>query len=177
MEASNTSSTLAQKEAMLLKAEAMVAELRNQVAVLRNAAKPSEFEALFAAQTPTTTAASPVTKLTATSIIKEIAMKTVSEKNEKGAVTNTILKVLADGQPKSVEQVMLAVNEMLDKPTTVGSMRGTLSNLKGANMVIKTAYGEYAIHPHKGESPTTEHSEAFNLQPSPTKGANTENLA
>lgn len=159
----------------MAKAEAMVTELRNQVAILRNATKPSEFETLYATQAPTATATNPVTALAAVPTAKEVEMKTSSEKNEKGAVSKTILKVLADGQSKSVEQALKEVNQLLDKPTTFGSMRGTLSNLKTANMVIKTAYGEYAINPHKGESPTTEHSEAFNLQPSPTQGANKEN--
>ena len=162
---------------MLAKAEAMVAELRNQVATLRNATKPSEFETLFATQAPIATKTNPVTTLATVPVVRGVEMKTVSEKNEKGAVSKTILKVLADGQPKSVDQAMNEVNQLLEKPTTVGSMRGTLANLKNANMVIKTAYGEYAINPQKGESPATEHSEAFNLQPSPTKGANTENLA
>lgn len=152
----------------------MVTELRNQITILRNANKPSEFETLFATQAPTV-AAKAITALAAVPAIKEVEMKMLGEKNEKGAVSKTILKVLEDGQPKSVEQVMNEVNQLLDKPTTAGSMRGTLSNLKNANMVIKTAYGEYTTNPQKGESLTSTNSEAFNLQPSPTQGANKEN--
>ncbi len=159
---------------MLAKAEAMVTELRNQIAILRNANKPSEFETLFATQAPTV-AAEANTALAVVPAIKEAGMKTLGAKNEKGAVSKTVLQVLADGQPKNVEQVMAAVNELLEKPTTIGSMRGTLINLKNSNLVIKTAYGEYAIQTHKGESPTSTNGEAFNLQPSPTKGDNTEN--
>ena len=152
------------------------AELRNQVAVLRNAEKPSEFEALFAARAPVVMTEKPTTSFVAASIASNTAMKTTNEKNEKGTVSKTILKVLEGGQPKSVEQLMFEVNEILDKPTTIGSMRGTLSNLKSANMVIKTAYGKYTIQPYKGESPanvvaTNDNGEAFNLQPSPTTGA------
>ena len=175
METSNTSSTLAQKEAMLAKAEVMVAELRNQVAVLRNAAKPSEFEALLAAQAPFAPLEKPIANVVTASVADYAVMKTVNEKNEKGSVSKTILKVLEDGQPKSVEQVMIEVNKVLEKPTTAGSMRGTLSNLKNANMVIKTAYGKYTIHQDKGESPaevvaTNDNGEAFNFQPSPKQG-------
>ena len=171
METSNAPSTLAHKEALLIQAEAMVAELRQQVQILRSAAKPSKFEALLAGQVPIAPTTKPVTNLTAAVTASEAAMKTVDEKNEKGAVSKTILKVLADGKPKSVDQVMNEVNQLLDKPTTKGSMRGTLANLKNANMVIKTAYGEYAIHPQKVENPTSTNGEAFILQPSP----NTEN--
>lgn len=177
METSNTPSTLAQKEALLTQAEAMVAELRQQIQTLRSAAQPSKFETLLAGQAliaPTTKQAA---NFTAAVTVSEAAMKTVDEKNEKGVVSKTILQVLADGKPKSVDQAMNEVNQLLDKPTTKGSMRGTLANLKNANLVIKTAYGEYAIQPQKGESPTSTNGEAFNLQPSPTKGANTENLA
>ena len=169
MQTSNTS-TLAQKEAMLVKAEAMVAELRNQVAVLRNAEKPSEFEALFAARAPAVMAEKPTASFIAASSFKNAEMKTVHEKNQKGVLSKTILEVLKDGQPKTVEQVMFEVNQILEKPTTTGSMRGTLSNLKNVNMVIKTAYGKYAIDPQKGESPSDANTEAFNLQPSPDQG-------
>ena len=81
---------------MLAKAEAMVAELRNQVATLRNATKPSEFETLFATQAPIATKTNPVTTLATVPVVRGVEMKTVSEKNEKGAVSKTILKVLAD---------------------------------------------------------------------------------
>jgi hypothetical protein len=166
----NTNSSLAQKEAMLAKAEAMVAELRNQVAALRNAAKPSEFETLFAAHTPNSVQPTLSTKSVSEQVsIQNLAMPE-NGKNDKGSVSKTILEVLSNGQPKTVEEVMSEVNKLLDKPTTRGSVRGTLSNLSSANKVTKTAYGEYSIPTQKGESPATANSEAFNSQPSPAQG-------
>lgn len=175
METSNTPSTLAQKEALLIQAEAMVAELRQQIQTLRSAAKPSKFETLLAGQVPIAPTAKQVTNSTTTVTTTEAVTRTADEKNEKGAVSKTIFQVLADGKPKSVDQAMNEVNQLLDRPTTKGSMRATLANLKNANMLIKTAYGEYAIHPQKVESPTSTNGEAFILQPSPTQGANKEN--
>ena len=49
------------------------------------------------------------------------------------------------------------------------------------NKVIKIAYGEYAIHPQKGENlanftATNSESEAFKLQPSPNQDDKLEDL-
>ncbi len=166
---------LEQKVAMLAKAEAMVAELRNQVATLRNATQPSEFETLLAAHTPNAVDAKPTQKLVLEPKIEREVAKLDGEKNEKGVVSKTILKVLSDGQSKTVDQVIIEANKLLDKPTTRGSVRGTLSNLSSANKVTKTAYGQYAIGPQEEESPagvvaTNDNGGAINVQSSPLTG-------
>lgn len=78
----------------------------------------------------------------------------VATRNTKGMVTPTILEVLADGKPRSVEQILSEVNERLTVPTSRASLRSTLGNLKERGFIASSSYGMYQGGSQKGETPS-----------------------
>lgn len=169
MDESNES-LLTKKMKLLAQAEVMTAELRSQVAILKG--EPSQFENLVSANNPL------AAELLGTSLTKaeeELAKsnhvlegggeKKIIDRNERGAVRKTIFNVLADGEARTVEDIVTQVIGTLPKATSRGSVKGALFSLKSSKQLAQAGRGQYKLE--KGESTSATNTDAFDLKPTP----------
>lgn len=170
---------LAEKESALAKAQATVLELQNQVDTLRKTLamlKPTKFEEFLKSefdQTQLTTAKQkPNEQPNAQAPASNAIMEQHPQKNSKGALSPVILRVMADGKTRTVEETLADVNCHMAIPTTRGSVRATLGKLKEKNELVSVGYGKYQLPKEKGEGLSVTSTEAFKLQPSPNTGTN-----
>ncbi|MES2088963.1 MAG: hypothetical protein V4532_03115 [Pseudomonadota bacterium] len=142
---------LLEKQKALTSAEAAVTELRAQIETIKTL-KPTQFEQLL--KSSANPVESPPLLAQHEHLIKEAPQQekdgkqaAVAAKKVKGAVSQAIVNVMVDGSVRTIEDALIEVNKVLPEPTTHGSVRSTLGNLKSQGHVVSVGYGKYRIAP------------------------------
>jgi hypothetical protein len=172
---------LAEKEHALAKAQATVSELQVQVDTLRKTLammKPTAYEQFLrsseAKPSDSPELGSPNAKSVQSVEAKQVAATPI--KNPKGSLSPAIIELMKDGKTRSIEETLNDVNLWLAVPSTLGSVRATLGNLKAQGHLVSASYGRYQIAGPKSEAPNdangNSQSGGFRVQPVPGRGRN-----
>jgi len=153
---------LAEKQHALAKAKATVSELQIQVDTLRRTLammKPTAYEQFLRSSETNTGVQQELGSLNSESMRPVEEKKNAAPiKNPKGSLSPAIIELMKDGKTRSVEETLNDVNERLSLPSTLGSVRATLGNLKEKGYLVSASYGRYQIAAKKDEAPNSANS-------------------